>query len=83
VDDGIREQAVSCDAAEGDTTEGMGKLGQSMDLGEMQGMESLMKHHKDCLIHKQAYTRLGRCWMCRFLLQKSLAVRMFLSNDVS
>ena len=82
-DDDIRLQVVSCDAAEEDTTEGMGTLGQSMELGEMQGMESSMKHHKDCSTHTPTYNLLGICWMCRFLLQKSLEARTSLSNDVS
>ena len=60
-----------------------GTLGQSMELGETQGMESSMKHHKDCSKHIRACTRLGICWMCRFLLQKSLEARTSLSNDGS
>jgi len=81
-DDGIREQVVSCDAAEGDTAGGTGMLDRDTGLEETLGTGWLMKRHASCSKHTRAYTRLDICLMCRFR-RKSRAARTFLSTDVS
>ena len=81
--DGIREQGVSCDAAEGDTTELTGMSDQSMELEETLGMGWLMKHHKGCSKHTRACIRLDICSTYHFQLLKNLEAHTFLSIDVS
>jgi hypothetical protein len=77
-DDGIRGRVVSCDAAEGDTTGGMGILDRDMDSGETLGMEWLMKRHGGCSKHTPTCTLLDICSMCHFLPLKSPEARMSL-----